>query len=148
VRPDLLGLAPTEARGFEVVNAGSAAAGDAPPAHVTPQNGREQAGTLVVFGLLISMGLALFIAPFACGWPDGLEKTAEVFGFKEREQSRLVSAPAADYRVPGVASESVATGIAGAAGTIVVFGVVWTLATGLVRRNKPEGAAERAASSQ
>lgn len=36
----------------------------------------------IVQGLFISIGLAVFVAPLASGWPDGLEKTAEALGFQ------------------------------------------------------------------
>jgi cobalt/nickel transport system permease protein len=117
VRPDLLGLP-----------------GAAAPAAAMQ---RERAGTLLVFGLLVSLGLAMFVAPFACPWPDGLDKTAAALGFKDKEtQERGAAAPLADYRMPGVASEGVATGVAGAAGTVVVFGLAWLVARTLVRKSR------------
>ncbi len=101
-----------------------------------------------MFGLLIGLGLALFVAPFACSWPDGLDRTAQLLGFenKAREEA-LVSAPAADYKVPGIGSEALATSLAGAAGTIVAFVLAWVLARVLVPNTDPPKAAE-AGSSQ
>jgi len=97
-----------------------------------PDENIEKAGPLVVFGLLMSVGLALFVAPFACGWPDGLDKTAEMLGFKDREsEHRALPAPAPDYKAPGISSEALATAIAGAAGTVFVFALAWGLARAL-----------------
>ncbi|MGA2220959.1 MAG: energy-coupling factor ABC transporter permease [Verrucomicrobiia bacterium] len=91
-------------------------------------------GELVVYGTLIALGLALFVAPFACPWPDGLDKVAQAFGFAERAASRHggMPAPLPDYRIPGIGSASVATALAGAIGTVVVFGLAFVLARVLV----------------
>ncbi len=110
---------------------------------------REGFGPLVVFGLLISVGLALFVAPSACGWPDGLDKTAEILGFVERDPTSIaVPAPIPDYKMPGVSSKGVATGLAGATGTVVVFALAWLLARALVPKSKPDRATVPAASPQ
>lgn len=79
-------------------------------------------GQVVAYGLLISLGLALFVSPFACAWPDGLERVAAVLGFAHRAAGQpLMSAPMPDYRLPWVRSAPLATSLAGAAGTILVF---------------------------
>src|SRR5262245_10589573 len=36
---------------------------------------------VVSYGLLICVGLAVFVAPFACSWPDGLESVGKALGF-------------------------------------------------------------------
>lgn len=93
------------------------------------------AGSLVVYGLAISIGLAMFVAPFASGWPDGLDRTAEVLGFSgSAAEVRAIPAPVVDYRMPGVGSEAIATGTAGLAGTVVVFVIAWVTARGVLRR--------------
>jgi hypothetical protein len=75
----------------------------------------------------------LFVAPFACSWPDGLEKVAETLGFARYAAERpLLGSPLADYRVPGLGSANVATALAGAIGTVVVFALAWLLARILV----------------
>ncbi|MCY2932388.1 MAG: PDGLE domain-containing protein [Planctomycetota bacterium] len=153
VRPELLGLTAPGAgvlEGAGAVVCGEAATTSAEdpvvsrtwlrrrrkPRHpatnlVSAANG-ERTGPLVVFGLLMSVGLALFVAPFACGWPDGLDKTAETLGFKDREsEHRALPAPAPDYKTPGISSEALATAIAGAAGTVFVFALAWGLARAL-----------------
>ena len=41
----------------------------------------RQWGELVCYGLLAVLGIAIFVAPFACPWPDGLESVAARLGF-------------------------------------------------------------------
>lgn len=41
-------------------------------------------GGLLVYGVLVALGLALFVRPFASPWPDGLEKTAAALGLGPR----------------------------------------------------------------
>jgi len=88
---------------------------------------------VLVFGLLISFGLALFVAPFACSWPDGLDRVAKTLGFDHHAlQSPLVPSPIADYQLPGIHSTIMATSLAGAIGVIVVFVLAFVLARVLV----------------
>ncbi|MEI6083132.1 MAG: energy-coupling factor ABC transporter permease [Verrucomicrobiota bacterium] len=88
---------------------------------------------VLVFGLLISLGLALFVAPFACSWPDGLEKVAATLGFEHRAAATpIVASPIPDYALPGIQSAALATALAGVIGTVVVFGVAFVLARVLV----------------
>jgi cobalt/nickel transport system permease protein len=90
-------------------------------------------GQMLVFGLLISFGLALFVAPFACSWPDGLDKVAQTLGFEHRAvEAALVHSPIPDYQLPGIHSTMVATSLAGVIGTIVVFILAFLLARVLV----------------
>jgi len=78
-------------------------------------------GPFVVFGLLVTVGIALFVAPFACPWPDGLESVATRLGFNHPVSSPLLPALAADYQLPGITSPGLATALAGATGALVVF---------------------------
>jgi hypothetical protein len=75
----------------------------------------------VVLGVVASLGIALFVAPFASPWPDGLEAVAEHLGFAHRLGEAVLTAPAPGYRFPGLLSSGVSTAIAGALGTLVVF---------------------------
>ncbi|MFI5379449.1 MAG: energy-coupling factor ABC transporter permease [Tepidisphaerales bacterium] len=103
---------------------------------------REGVVSLVAFGLLISLGLALFVAPFACSWPDGLDKTARALGFEQHATQPLLPAPAPDYKAPWIGSGTMAISVAGAAGTLLVFGLAWALARILVPARKAcEGSA-------
>lgn len=86
----------------------------------------------VAFGLLVSLGLVVFVAPFASAWPDGLEKVAATLGFEHRASaSPVLPAPLPDYTVPGIASASFATIVAGVAGTLALFALVWAAARAL-----------------
>ncbi len=85
---------------------------------------------LAAQGLLVSLGLVLFVAPFASGWPDGLEKVAATLGFEHRAAATpMLAAPLPDYRFPGVGSAALSTVVAGATGTLIAFGLAWSLAS-------------------
>ncbi|HAM35127.1 MAG TPA: hypothetical protein DEB40_00285 [Elusimicrobia bacterium] len=71
-------------------------------------------GETLAFGFLIALGLALFVSPFACPWPDGLEKVAARLGF----ESQAAAQPVLSYQIPAMA----------AAGTITAFALSWLLA--------------------
>ena len=90
------------------------------------------------YGLLASLGVALFVAPFACPWPDGLEAVAAKLGFEHRAAG---AAPAwmADYQFPGIASPAAATAVAGAVGALVVFGLAVVLSRIVVRGLRENG---------
>jgi cobalt/nickel transport system permease protein len=95
-------------------------------------------GPIVAYGVLIVLGLALFVSPLASSWPDGLDKTAEVLGFREKAAGAVLPAPMPDYAMPGIHWSVLATSIAGAAGTIVVFVLAWFLASVLVPKGSQE----------
>ena len=100
---------------------------------------------LVAYGLLISLGLAAFVAPFACGWPDGLEKVAGMLGFANRAGAQAVlPAPLPDYSVPGVKSAARSTAIAGGVGT----GIAFVLAYVLARVLTPQGTSRLSLNSE
>jgi len=98
---------------------------------------RRSYSTIAAYGGLITLGLALFVSPLASRWPDGLDRTAEILGFKEKTVATIVPAPMPDYEVSGVHWSTLGTSIAGAVGTIVVFVLAWVLARALV----PKGTA-------
>lgn len=78
----------------------------------------------VVAGLLVGLGVAVLLSPFASGSPDGLEKVAIDQGFAgEASDHGLADGPLADYGVSGVGNERVGTGVAGLVGTLITFGV-------------------------
>jgi cobalt/nickel transport system permease protein len=97
---------------------------------------RRSYGAIVAFGGLIALGLALFVSPLASRWPDGLDWTAELLGFKEKAVAPMVPAPMPDYQMPLFHWTTLGTSLAGAVGTIVVFALAWLLARALV----PKGA--------
>lgn len=78
----------------------------------------------VIAGLLVGLGLALLVSPFASSSPDGLEKVATDEGFDEAARDHdLGRGPLADYGVEGIDDERIGTGVAGVIGTLVTFGI-------------------------
>ena len=88
---------------------------------------------------LISFVVCLAVAclsPLASSSPDGLERVAEDKGFIDlgREAPFQVIA---DYVLPGIENEALATILAGLIGTLILFGVVYGMAW-LVKSRKGE----------
>jgi len=76
--------------------------------------------------LLLSL-LLVALSPLASSAPDGLERVAEDKGFiglAEESPFQIM----ADYLLPGIENEVIATILAGLIGTLVVFGGVYGLA--------------------
>ena len=88
----------------------------------------------IFWGLLVALGLAIFVSPFACPWPDGLEKVAETLGFLQKGEISYFKAPIPDYVFPGIENELLATSISGLIGTIIMFGVGYGVAV-ILRRS-------------
>lgn len=86
----------------------------------------------LTYGLLLSLGLAVFVAPFACPWPDGLEQAAQRAGLSVPGAASALPAPFKDYQMPGIGSATAATAMAGALGTLVAFLAAYLLARFLV----------------
>lgn len=79
---------------------------------------------VVLSGLLVAAGLALFVSPWADSDPDGLERAAIETGFADDARDHdLAGGPVADYSVKGVADDRVATGLAGLVGVLIAFGL-------------------------
>jgi cobalt/nickel transport system permease protein len=94
--------------------------------------GRGTGWEFLAFGLIIALGLAIFVSPYACAWPDGLDKVAEKFGFAGHAAT-LIKTWIPDYKMPGISSAGIATAIAGAIGTLVMFGLACVVGRMLVR---------------
>ncbi len=103
-------------------------------------NDRTKAYLWIAVGLCFF--LAIFISPWASSSPDGLERVAEDQGFlkKAEEPGTVVweHAPVADYAMPGITNESVATAVAGGLGVLGTLCIGWGLAH--VLRRKPTSA--------
>ncbi|MBI4744959.1 MAG: energy-coupling factor ABC transporter permease [Deltaproteobacteria bacterium] len=84
--------------------------------------------------LAVSMSVALFIAPFASEFPDGLERVAESLGFLERGTPKVTS-PLPDYQIPGL-SGGISTSMAGVVGVLVTFGLAYMIIKMLRRRHR------------
>ncbi len=72
-----------------------------------------------IVGYLLALAVTL-LAPLASGSPDGLERVAEDNGFITAAQDAPYSA-IADYVLPGIANQAVATILAGVIGVTVVY---------------------------
>ncbi len=83
----------------------------------------------ISIGLGISLLVALFLSPFASSSPDGLEKVAEVKGFKERGEGGNLwkYAPLRDYAIPWIRDKKVSTAISGFLGTASIFFIAFGL---------------------
>jgi cobalt/nickel transport system permease protein len=86
----------------------------------------------LALGMVITLGLAIFVSPYACGWQDGLDKVAEKFGFAGRAAT-LIKTWIPDYKLPGISSAGIATAIAGALGTLIMFGLACVVGRLLVK---------------
>lgn len=90
----------------------------APVVGAAPTGIRE----FVTLGLLVAIGIVIFVAPFASPWPDGLETVAVRFGFAAR--APLLPAAASDRQITGLGSSGLSTVLVGAMGVLLVFGFV------------------------
>jgi hypothetical protein len=80
--------------------------------------------------LVVGMGIALFItlfSPLASSEPDGLEKVAENHGFITQAEDAPYEV-IADYVLPGVDNEDLATVLAGIIGVLIVAAVAFAVA--------------------
>jgi cobalt/nickel transport system permease protein len=93
-------------------------------------------GNFLVYGLLASLGIAVFAAPFACTWPDGLDSVAAKLGF-EHKAVEGSHAWLADYRFPGIHSEGLSIAIAGLVGSLLVFFFALGVSRVLVKSERP-----------
>lgn len=100
-----------------------------------------------VYGLLVAVGLALFVSPFATSWPDGLERVAARLGFEHRASPAGLASPLPDYAVPGVSSAVASTMVAGIAGTLAAFVLALVLARVLTPSRGPRSADRRRSGS-
>lgn len=96
---------------------------------------RSRYAELTAYGLLVSLGLVVFVAPFASRWPDGLERVAAMLGFEPRAAvTPIFAAPLPHYTIPGFGLAIPSTIVAGGVGTLVAFVVAYFLARALTPR--------------
>jgi len=80
--------------------------------------------------LVVGMGIALlitFLSPLASSEPDGLEKVAENEGFIKQAEDAPYQV-IADYVLPGVDNERLATILAGIIGVLIVAAIAFAAA--------------------
>ena len=84
---------------------------------------RKRLDGFLWIGLGASLLLALFFSPFASSSPDGLEKVAEMRGFKEKGEAWKFwnYAPLPDYTLPWIKNEKISTALSGLLGTLAIF---------------------------
>ncbi len=100
---------------------------------------RKNLTLFIVGGLLVALGLAFFVSPYASSSPDGLNKVAIDQGFADAETDHATAdGPLAGYGVEGVDNDALSTGIAGIIGVAIVFGAGMIL-FGLLRTRRPTG---------
>ncbi|MGD0677821.1 MAG: energy-coupling factor ABC transporter permease [Polyangiaceae bacterium] len=77
----------------------------------------------LAMGLATSLSLALFVSPFACTWPDGLERVVEHLGIQPSAASFTFASPLRGYAVPWISGAVPSAAAAAAFGTLLVFGL-------------------------
>lgn len=92
----------------------------------------------LIVGLIGVLGIAIFVAPFACPWPDGLESVAAKLGFEHKAAVAAAAVPMPDYQVPGLHWAVGGTAMAGAIGSLVVFGLALLLGQWLAPKSKSD----------
>ena len=80
---------------------------------------------MIWIGLGVSLGVALFLAPFGSSAPDGLERTAQTIGLEQKARVwSFWKAPLSGYAIPAVlriANEKISTALSGLLGTLAIF---------------------------
>ena len=79
-----------------------------------------------IVGYFVALAVAM-LSPLASGEPDGLERVAEDKGFLDTARDAPYSAMA-DYILPGVENEALATILAGVVGVTIAYLLVAGLA--------------------
>ena len=96
---------------------------------------RSSTRLFVLAGLLLTVGLALFVSPWASDQPDGLERVAIDRGFAEDAQSHtLEDGPVSGYSLEGVDDPGLSRAASGLLGVLVTFGLGLILFTIIKRR--------------
>jgi len=91
-------------------------------------DGWRRHADVAVYGLVVALGLVVFVAPFASPWPDGLQRVAASLGFAPRAAPPLLPSPFARSLVPGLGAGAAPTVVAGCAGTAIAFGIAYLTA--------------------
>lgn len=98
---------------------------------------------IIIIGMALALGIALFLSPWASSFPDGLERVAQNLGFIKKAEGPGTTvwqkSPLPDYKIPGIPSEPLASGLAGLAGTVAIAAAGWGLARLLRKRGSRYG---------
>jgi PDGLE domain len=95
---------------------------------------RRSLRLFLIGGLVVTLGLAFFVSPFASTSPDGLNKVSIDKGFDDAQRdSAVAGSPLAGYGVEGVEDERLSKGLSGAIGVVITFGIGLILFGVLVR---------------
>lgn len=99
------------------------------PDLISPTKGAvlQNANGILIYGLLVTAGLALFVAPFASPWPDGLEHVTSTFGLAPHIRTSAITPLFPEYN-----SAVRTTALAGVIGGVVAFGFAWLLSRLLI----------------
>ena len=91
--------------------------------------------SVLLYGIVVALGLVLFVSPFASTWPDGLEMVATQFGFDQNAvQHSHVAALLPEYKFPGINSPSLATILGGTFGVAIIIICMFILSRMLKRK--------------
>ena len=105
----------------------------AAPRRLSP--GTTSYAEVTAYGLLVALGLAVFVLPFASGWPDGLERVAARLGFAHRAVAApVLPAPFSGYAIPGISSAASSAVAAGVVGLLLAFLVAFLVSRMLTSR--------------
>ena len=95
-------------------------------------------GIFVAVALVVALGLAFFVSPYASSQPDGLDKVASDEGFAQSGRAHaLDDGPTAGYAVNGIDDERLSTGLAGLIGVSVTFALTGCLFFVVRRSRRP-----------
>jgi cobalt/nickel transport system permease protein len=87
----------------------------------------------VLSGILISL-IAVLLSPLASGNPDGLERVAQDLGFFDRSLDTPYQL-LPDYTIPFLGETALSTIIAGAAGVMLLVGLIILVGRNQIRKN-------------
>lgn len=105
---------------------------------------RTRNRTLLLIGLLVSLGLAGIVSYYASSSPDGLERVADDEGFLSTATEHATAQwPLADYSVAGIGNGRLAGGLAGVIGVLIVLALAGGLFFLLGRGHRERAGAER-----
>ncbi len=101
-----------------------------------PAEGWRRSADVAAYGLLVAVGLAVFVAPFASPWPDALERLSASLGLVAKAAPLPGGPPLADRLARSLGGGAGATALVGGLGAAAAFGVSWVAARVLTPRGE------------